>query len=85
MQHQNTEIAAMMTTIADSEFIELAKSTKAHLILLALRTDVDRKHMETLEAVRATAAEQVPFNVQRVSHSSMQAVSVIDHARIVPG
>ncbi|KAG8730497.1 hypothetical protein FRC10_002650, partial [Ceratobasidium sp. 414] len=30
-----------------------------------LRTDMDQKHIQTLEAVRATAAKQVPFNVQR--------------------
>ncbi|KAH7337672.1 hypothetical protein B0J17DRAFT_573525 [Rhizoctonia solani] len=40
-----------------------------------LRTDMDRKHMETLESVRATAAEQVPFNVQRYLDDFSKALS----------
>ncbi|KAG8735042.1 hypothetical protein FRC12_018241, partial [Ceratobasidium sp. 428] len=40
-----------------------------------LRTDMDRKHLETLESVRATAAEQVPFNVQRYLDDFSKALS----------
>ena len=36
-------------------------------VLVAWREDCARQHQETLEAVRATAQEQVPFNVQGVS------------------
>jgi hypothetical protein len=47
---------------------------------------MDRKHMETLDAVRATAAEQVPFNVQRVSCTThVNQVLHIDRACAVPG
>ncbi|KAG8703147.1 hypothetical protein FRC08_003046 [Ceratobasidium sp. 394] len=40
-----------------------------------LRADMDRKHLETLESVRATAAEQVPFNVQRYLDDFSKALS----------
>jgi hypothetical protein len=68
MQRQNAETAVMMASIADSKSICLILAfIFAHSIRIALRADMDRKHMETLESVRATAAEQIPFNVQRVS------------------
>jgi hypothetical protein len=68
MQRQNAETAAMMASIADSKFVCLIFThICAYSIRIALRSDMDRKHMETLESVRATAAEQIPFNVQRVS------------------
>ena len=42
------------------------RSSNPHWRLLGWRVDSNRQHQETISAVRATANEQVPYNVQGV-------------------
>lgn len=47
-----------------------------------MRADCERRHQETLAAVRSMAAEQVPFNVQKVMLICIEARCEADHCRV---
>lgn len=73
LQRQNAELRGLLDTLSESEWLGLSMIFSAHwTIFLAWRADSHRQHEETINAVRATANEQVPYNVQgvRTLHSA---------------
>lgn len=68
LQRQNAEQRELLNSLSDSQY-SLSQFIYGCLIFLHLdwRADSQRQHDETIEAVRSTAQEQVPFNVQGVS------------------
>lgn len=68
LQRQNAEQRELLTSLSESrsEFNYL-RGRSADSCSADWRADSTRQHEETIEAVRSTAQEQVPFNVQGVS------------------
>ncbi len=50
-----------------------------------MRADCERRHEETLDAVRATAQEQVAFNVREVHTLHLAVFGLLRPAFIAPG
>jgi hypothetical protein len=70
LQKQNAEQTALLTSLADGRrFTTMSAVSLIDRIVAGWRADSDRQHAETLETVRLTAQEQVPYNVQTVRPS----------------
>jgi hypothetical protein len=67
LARQNHEQRGMLNAMAESMCHRCLLILVLTCPLLGWRVESARQHEETIEAVRATAQEQVPFNVQGVS------------------
>lgn len=85
LQRQNAEQKELLNNLLDSNsLLPFHVESFSHPDFAGWRVDSARQHEETIEAVRSTAQEQVPFNVQGVScvHYGLETPS--DRECLVP-
>jgi hypothetical protein len=67
LRRQNAEQRELLTNLSESKSLRSPFLSLSHIPSAAWRADCERHHEETINSVRSTAQEQVPFNVQGVS------------------
>ncbi|KAI5985942.1 hypothetical protein EDD15DRAFT_2175384 [Pisolithus albus] len=63
-ESQNAEQRELLNVLSESKHPIYISRPDTHCIILAWRTDNQRQHEEPINTIRATANEQVPYNVQ---------------------
>lgn len=67
LQKQNHEQRELLHSLSESMLHLFTFISLSHLVqTIGWRADCEKHHLETIEVVRSTANEQVPFNVQGV-------------------
>ena len=67
LRRQNAEQRELLNALSESKSLEPLFVPLSHIPSAAWRADCERHHEETINSVRSTAQEQVPFNVQGAS------------------